>query len=79
MLPYCFKYLLVFLLVVLPVNVVKINVNTDLRVAWRSGVEETFKANPDALALYKIFPPAIRKVQDVVERWINICGSVNKI
>ena len=60
-------------------KIVKINVNTDLRVAWRSGVEETFKANPDALALYKIFPPAIRKVQDVVERWINICGSVNKI
>ena len=60
-------------------KIVKINVNTDLRVAWRSGVEEAFKNNPDALALYKIFPPAIKRVQDVVECWIDICGSANKI
>jgi len=57
----------------------KVNVNTDLRVAFRASLEKTLKDNPDTVALYKIFPPVIESVQQVVERWIDICGSANKV
>ena len=53
--------------------------NTDLRVAFRASLEKTLKDNPDTVALYKIFPPVIKSVQQVVERWIDICGSANKV
>ena len=60
-------------------GITKVNVNTDLRVAFRSALEQVLKDNPDTVALYKIYPEVVSSVQVVVERWIDICGSANKI
>ncbi|HLF66809.1 MAG TPA: class II fructose-bisphosphate aldolase, partial [Gammaproteobacteria bacterium] len=60
-------------------GITKVNVNTDLRVAFRSALEQVLKDNPDTVALYKIFSEVVSSVQVVVERWIDICGSANKI
>ncbi len=57
----------------------KVNVNTDLRVAYRAALEKVLKDDPDIVALYKILPEVVSAVQEVVERWIDICGSANKI
>lgn len=44
-----------------------IHVNTEIRLAWRKGVEEGLAANPNEIAPYKLLPPAVRKIRDIVE------------
>ena len=46
------------------VNVV--HINTELRVAWRSGLEQGLSKMPDEVVPYKIFPPAVEAVKQVV-------------
>jgi len=43
-----------------------IHINTEIRAAWRQGLEDGLKAGPDEIAPYKIFPPAVAKVKEVV-------------
>lgn len=43
-----------------------VHINTEIRVAWRKGMEEGLKANPDEVAPYKIMPFAREEVQKVV-------------
>lgn len=60
-------------------GIVKVNVNTELRAAFRDTLEKTLKENPDEYALYKIMPPVLSKVQDVVARKIDAFGSSGKV
>jgi fructose-bisphosphate aldolase, class II len=46
------------------VNVV--HINTELRVAWRRGLEQGLSKMPDEVVPYKIFPPAVEAVKQVV-------------
>jgi fructose-bisphosphate aldolase class II len=46
------------------INVV--HINTELRVAWRSGLEQGLAKMPDEVVPYKIFPPAVEAVKQVV-------------
>jgi fructose-bisphosphate aldolase class II len=43
-----------------------IHVSSELRLAWRRGVEEGLAANADEIAPYKILPPAVRDIQKIV-------------
>jgi len=43
-----------------------IHINTEIRVAWKKGIEEGLKANPDEVAPYKILPGAKEAVKQVV-------------
>ncbi len=43
-----------------------IHVSTELRLAWRRGVEEGLRANPDEIAPYKILPPAAEGIRKIV-------------
>jgi len=43
-----------------------VHVNTELRVAWRHGLEQGLSKHPDEVVPYKIFPPAIEAVKQVV-------------
>lgn len=43
-----------------------IHINTEIRAAWRRGLEEGLKKNPDEIAPYKILPPAVEAVKKVV-------------
>lgn len=60
-------------------NIAKVNVNTDMRVAFREALEQTLKDNPDTVALYKILPPVVQAVKEVVARWIDVLGSGGKL
>jgi fructose-bisphosphate aldolase, class II len=46
------------------VNVV--HINTELRVAWRRGLEQGLSKMPDEVVPYKVFPPAVEAVKQVV-------------
>ncbi len=43
-----------------------IHVSTELRLAWRRGIEEGLKNNPDEVAPYKILPPAVEGIKKIV-------------
>jgi fructose-bisphosphate aldolase class II len=43
-----------------------VHVNTELRLAWRRGLESALKAHPDEVAPYKILPGAYDAVKEVV-------------
>lgn len=52
-------------------GVVKINVNTELRLAYRQTLENVLRGSEE-VAIYKIMPPVIAAVQKVVEEKIEI-------
>jgi ketose-bisphosphate aldolase len=43
-----------------------IHVSSELRVAWRRGIEEGLANNPKEIAPYKILPPAVKKIKETV-------------
>ena len=43
-----------------------IHINTEIRVAWRRGIEEGLKKSPNEVAPYKILPPAYEAVKKIV-------------
>src|SRR3990170_3078870 len=58
-------------------KIVKVNVNTELRIAYRKTLEETLKSS-DEVAIYKIMPPVIAAVQKIIEAKITLFGSAGK-
>lgn len=49
-----------------------IHINTELRVAWRRGLETALATHPDAVAPYKILPGAFEAVKDVVRARLQL-------
>jgi len=47
-------------------GVVIVHINTELRVAYRKGIEESFKNNPDEVAPYKFLAPAVEGMKEYV-------------
>jgi ketose-bisphosphate aldolase len=43
-----------------------VHINTELRVAWRQGLEQGLAAHPDEVVPYKILPQAVDAVKEVV-------------
>lgn len=43
-----------------------IHVSSELRLAWRRGVEQGLKEEPDEIAPYKILPPAVEGIEKIV-------------
>ena len=60
-------------------GIVKINVNTEMRIAYRSAIEEVLKSNPDQVTPYKLMPHVVNAVSKVVEGKIRLFNSDNKI
>jgi fructose-bisphosphate aldolase class II len=60
------------------IGVSKVNVNSDLRFAFRTGLEKTLADNPDQFAVVKIMQPVRDAVQAVVEEKIQALGSAGK-
>ncbi len=44
-----------------------VHVSSELRLAWRRGVETGLTANPDEIAPYKILPPAVLNIKKIVK------------
>lgn len=60
------------------IGIVKVNINTELRVAFRDALEKVI-ADSQEVAVYKMMPPVIEAVQKVVEHKIKIFGSEGKV
>ncbi len=59
-------------------GIVKININTELRVAYVNTLREVLNKSEETTP-YKIWPPVIEAVKKVVEEKIKLFGSQNKI
>jgi len=59
-------------------GVVKININTELRLAYRETLENILRGS-DEVAIYKIMPPVIAAVQKVVEEKIELFSKVDQL
>ena len=60
------------------IGVSKININSDMRVAFRDTLEKVLKDNPDEYAVVKLMPTVYEAVQKVVEEKIDAFGSAGK-
>ena len=60
------------------IGVSKININSDMRYAFRTTLEEALKADPDEFAVVKLMDDVKDAVQAVVEEKINAFGSAGK-
>lgn len=53
-----------------------VHVNTEIRVAWRKGVEEGLK-NQEEVAPYKILPSAVSNIKTIVEQRLTLFNSTS--
>jgi fructose-bisphosphate aldolase, class II len=60
------------------IGVSKINLNSDMRYAYRTTLERQLRDHPDEYAVVRLMEPVIRAVQDVVEEHIDLYGSAGK-
>lgn len=56
----------------------KVNVNTEMRQAYRETLENVLDKNPDEIAMYKVEQPIIDEIQKIVEHKIDVFGSSGK-
>ena len=60
------------LLAAIGAGVTVVHVNTELRVAWRRGVEEALARDKDEVAPYRILGPAVEAVSLVAENYLRL-------
>lgn len=60
------------------IGVTKININSDMRVAYRETLEKVLKDNPTEFAVVKLMDTVIEAVQKVVEAKIDTFNSTGK-
>ncbi len=60
------------------IGVSKVNINSDMRYAFRKTLEKVLAENPDEYAVVKLMPEVYGAVQAVVEEKINAFGSSKK-
>ena len=63
--------------IVAGINIV--HINTELRVAWRRGLENGLARQPDEVAPYKILPTAVDSVKQVVLSRLKLFNSEQKL
>jgi len=59
-------------------KIVKVNVNTEIRKAYRDGISEKITEEPEEFASYKLTDDVILAVAAVVENKIEVLGSMGK-
>lgn len=60
------------------IGVTKVNINSDLRYAYRTTLEKTLAAHPTEYAVVKLMPEVIDAVAKIVEEKITAFGSAGK-
>lgn len=60
------------------IGVTKININSDMRVAYRKTLEQVLKDNPTEFAVVKLMDEVVSAVQEVVESKIDMFNSSGK-
>lgn len=59
-------------------GIVKVNLNTEIRQAYKDSLEKVLKENPNEYAMYKAEGPVIDAIQQLVEHKIDLFGSAGK-
>lgn len=60
-------------------GIVKVNVNTEMRQAFKDTLHRALHNNPDEYAMYKMEGSVVERVQQVVGNKIEVFGSVGKV
>ena len=60
------------------IGVSKVNINSDMRIAFRDTLEKALRENPDEYAVMKLMPEVIAAIQAVVEEKMGLFGSNGK-
>lgn len=60
-------------------GIAKVNINTELRLAFTQALKKYLKQNPEESTPYAYMSEAVEAVQKIVENKIRLLGSVNKI
>jgi fructose-bisphosphate aldolase, class II len=55
-----------------------VHINTELRVAWRRGLEEGLSKEPDEVVPYKILPFAVKSVEEVARSRLLLFNAAGK-
>ncbi|MBI5401427.1 class II fructose-bisphosphate aldolase, partial [Candidatus Wolfebacteria bacterium] len=53
-----------------------IHINTEIRLAWREGLEKALKENPEEIVPYKILPYAVEAVKKVVSQRLKLFSKM---
>ena len=53
-----------------------VHINTEIRVAYKQGLQIGLSENPDEVAPYKFLKPAVKAVQDVVEKKLRFFNNL---
>lgn len=60
-------------------GIVKVNINTELRIAYRQTLENVLRGDPEEFAMNKILSPVVEVVEETVKNEIEVLGSSHKI
>lgn len=60
-------------------GIVKININSEIRQAFKDTLDQVIHKDPQEYAMYKLEQPVINEIVKVVEYKIDIFGSANKL
>jgi fructose-bisphosphate aldolase, class II len=52
-----------------------VHINTEIRVAWRHGLESAFARHPDEVAPYKLLPAAVETIAEIVVSRLRLFNS----
>lgn len=53
-----------------------IHISTEIRLAWRKGLEESLKEHPGEVAPYKVMPEVIGEIEKVVEQKLRLFNKI---
>jgi len=57
-------------------GIAMIHINTELRVAWRRGLEHALRKNADSVAPYNLLPEVVREVKSVVVERLRLFNGI---
>lgn len=60
-------------------GIVKVNINTEIRQAFKENLTKVLAENPNEVAMYKLEKPVVQKIQELIEQKIKVFGSAGKI
>jgi len=55
-----------------------IHINTEIRVAWRHGLEKAFKDNPEEVTPYKLMKPSLDEMKKVVYNRLKLFNRISE-
>ena len=53
-----------------------ININTEIRLAWREGLEKALRENPEEVVPYKLLSKAIEEIKEVVGKRLRLFNKI---